>query len=784
MSRLHEYNQERTGISFDEVDDLLKPGSSGGATATATSTATPKATSTPTPGDRTFKIGKLWYVVDIATGQPISPGYTTESEANYHATYTYPLATAVPPTATPGAIATSTPTPGGGPSLDPGLYSQDMLAMADVGAGPTAAVQSGGAAAIGAPSPATPTATGAAPPSATAGAKGGTTGTAGGTARSSAAPPNVPPEIAGLLDQFTGFSDKDVVDAYYSGEITRDQLAALITVRNTSKTGETKYTTASLERYLNQVDEAKPEPKRTALDVLGENFGNIGRQYNIKDPQFGGQGSFSSSSAGAGIMDKNLYTANSGGQGLVPMSTPGGNLGLAGAVVNNQYFPNSSAYVQDGPNKGNLTYSGSPASILAQSGVYVAPNTSFSTQMQALGNLVALREFIMQQNPSLSHSQVNDLAVGMMQPANPNHDPSAGALAGLSDAPAPMGFAHGGGMTLKEPVLGMGMYSKEPLFMAAEGGKQERIESRGGQLQFTPLDRDISLGREKYQAERPNQPRAGMWRQRGQMGRDLEVGIPVEGRDGRRAPTTQMLTLMRMLGIPGFATGGMYSLGGWGGDGDDGGYTPYPRYDIGDITYNAPGLEGFTSSSFLNALQSDLQGRQADERQTELNQYNAALNDVPGIANIGRLQRQQQAYDPRFGMAGLNTPVEVPAPLTSAMSALPPGMRYALEMPADRLSQLQNLNEQQRKIALQKLQSPSLQLQADLQEAIDDRDTREIARLLGISEDQVEDIIKATRAISGGGSGGSDPGPYPWQDSWSLGLGSGSSPLGGFGGLG
>jgi hypothetical protein len=779
MSIFTQYHPE-TGVVFDELDDFiatLTAGGSGGTTPTAT--ATPKATSTPSPGSRTAQIGGDWYVIDLNTGQAISPAYNTKSEAMYAAQYLFP-ATPVP-TSTPSATATPAPA-AAGQSLDPGLYSEDMLAMADVGAGPTAAVQSGGMGAIGGTT-APPPATGAAPPPATAGAKGGTTGTAGGT---SAKPSAAPSQYAALLDQFVGFSDKDVVQAYYDGEITRDDLAALITLRNTNeKTGETKYTVASLDRYLKGVDDAKPPPrKQNALDVLGESIGNISNKWNTKDPQFGAPGAFGSSTAGAGIQSNNLYTAQSGGQGLIPMSTPGGNLGVAGAVVDNQLYPNRGATVPTGMvGQGQLNYSGSPASILAQSGVYVG-NSSFADQMQALGNLIALREFFMTQNPSLSPSQANELAVGTMQPANPNQDPSAAALANWSDAPPPMqNFARGGGMTLKEPVLGMGMYSRQPLFMAAEAGNQERVESTGNGLKFTPTDKPYVSKWQPTRSTRALPATANQMAQSrafGQRGEAMgmpQVGLPVEGRQGGRAPTTQMLALMRMLGIPGFATGGYMSYDEYRQphlpateDTRQFGSGVYPEYNLSDIGLGTS-IEGgqIAPQSFLNAAASELSHQQTLTRQQELDQYNAALNDVAGISNVSRLERQRQAYDPRFGMAGMNLPIEAQAPLTGPMGALPPGVRWALESPAERQSRLSGLNEQQRAISLALLQNPSQQTQLALRDAIRDRDEDEIAELLGIDPELVEDIFNLLTPEGGGGSN-PPPGSYPGY------------PVGGWGG--
>jgi len=669
--------------------------------------------------------------------------------------------------------------------------------MADVGAGPTAAVQSGGLGGIGG---ITGTASGAStmgpagrtaaqvagtaylneaeaawyralPTSVKAAVEGGTggtgsggssaaTGSAGGTA-TSAKPPAAPPQLQGLLDSFEGFSDKDVVEAYYKGEIDREQLAALITVRNTSDKGVPKYTTASLDRYLTQVDADKPVPKRTAMDVLGERFGNISRQYNPSDPSFGGKGTFGSQ--GQSIPGQRLFTAQSEGEGLIPYTNPGGSQGLAGTVVNNQLFPNL-------PVDDKYLYSGSPASILQQSGVYVAPNTSPATQMQALGNLIALREFIMENNPGASPSMVNSAAVAMMQPANPKHDPAAGSFANLSDplSATPM-FAQGGSMTLKEPVMGLGMYSKRPLFMAAEAGNQERVESDGNGLRFTPTDKALPA-----QANPMAQSRA--FGQRGMMmGRD-QVSTP-EGT--RRAPSTQMLTLMRMLGIPGFASGGSYP-----GEIDyvnmndpsymDGlrsgltrlptSYTGWTPPTFSRIDYQQPPSfpstagSRVTVDSLFGLQQSALQGMHTEERQDELDAYKAALNDVAGISNIGRLQRQRDAYDPRFAMAGMRTPTEVKAPLTGPMSALPPGVRYGLETPAERQSQMSDLNERQRQLALARLQAPDPETQQQagsyLNAYYDATTTSKrieyverLAALLGVDRDNLRDMLRDTLPV-------------------------------------
>jgi len=810
MSIFTQYHPE-TGVVFDELDDLIATlTAGGGAGASPTATATPKATSTPSPGTRTAQISGKWYVID-GSGQPISPPYGTKSEAMYAAQYVYPAVTA-----TPGAFApTSTPMPTPsnyvpGPNTE-GMYSQEMLGMADVGAGPTAAVQSGGLGGIGG---ITGTASGAStmgpagrtaaqvagtaylneaeaawyralPTSVKAAVEGGTggtgsggssaaTGTAGGTA-TSAKPPAAPPQLQGLLDSFEGFSDKDVVEAYYKGEIDREQLAALITVRNTSDKGVPKYTTASLDRYLTQVDEAKPEPKRTALDVLGERFGNISRDFNMKDPQFGGQGTFGSSTAGQGIMDKNLFTPTSGGQGKVPMSTPGGNLGLAATVVDNQLYPAYSAMAPDvngkygNPQDEMRAFYNGPSGILQQSGIYVDPRTSPATQMQAVGNLIALREFFMSQNPNLDASDANALAVATMQPANPKYDPSATQMASWSDPVGTMDtFAKGGSMTLKEPTIGMGLYSRRPQFIAAEGGKQERVESDGDSLKFTPMSKDIKIGRElPAQANAMAQSRA--FGQRGMMmGRD-QVSTP-EGT--RKAPSTQMLTLMRILGIPGFATGGAIDYVDLSNpaymDALRAGttrlpstYTGWTPPTFGGIDYQQPPSYPTTPGSqiSLDSLfglqQSALQGAHTEQRQSELDAYKAALNDVAGISNIGRLQRQRDAYDPRFAMAGMRAPTEVKAPLTGPMGALPPGVRYALETPADRESQLSNLNERDRQLELARLQAPDAETRQRAGNYINsyyaapnastrNEYLRDLSDLLGVEFDTLIDIFRPT----------------------------------------
>ena len=803
MSIFTQYHPE-TGVVFDEVDDLLKPSTGGGGGATPTATATPKATSTPVASKfvHQFPDGK-WYVTD-AQLTPISEGFRTQSMAITEATRLQQQG-AFAPTSTP--MPTATPTPQGNPnataanpqfgSMADAAFATDTMNMASASggsgastmgpAGRTAAQVAGTAYLSDAEAEwyrALPMSVKAAVEGGrTGGTSGGSTatGTAGGTA-TSAKPPTAPPEIQGLLDSFEGFSDKDVVEAYYKGEIDRDQLAALITVRNTSDKGVPKYTTASLDRYLTQVDADKPVPKRTAMDVLGERFGNISRQYNPNDPSFGAKGTFGSQ--GQSTPGQRLFTPQSEGEGLVPYTNPGGSQGLAATVVNNQLFPNIGATNPSGMvGEGQLNYSGSPASILAQSGLYVDPRTSPAAQMQALGNLIALREFIMQNNPGASPSQVNDAAVSMMQPANPNHDPSAGSFANLSDPLSTMPqFARGGSMMLKEPVMGMGMYSRKPLFMAAEAGNQERVESDGKGLKFTPTAKPYVS---KWQPTRSTPLPAmanpmAQSRAFGQRGQEMgmpQVGLPVEGRTNGRTPTSSMMALMRMLGVQGFAEGGYARIDeypAWHHTTDGTatrmfGSGEYPSYGLDAIGLGTS-IEGgqIAPQSFLNAAASELQHQQTLTRQTELDAYKAALNDVAGISNVARLQSQRNAYDPRFGGAGMRTPSEFQAPLTGQMGALPPGARWALESPAERMSRLTNLNEQQRGLDLSKLQNPSQQTQLALRDAISSRDEDEIAALLGIDPDLVETIFNLLNTEGGGGGG--SPGQYPGY------------PIGGLGG--
>jgi hypothetical protein len=246
-----------------------------------------------------------------------------------------------------------------------------------------------------------------------------------------------------------------------------------------------------------------------------------------------------------------------------------------------------------------------------------------------------------------------------------------------------------------------------------------------------------------------------------------EVGIP-EGR--RRAPTTQMLTLMRLLGIPGFAEGGDISWGdrnmleGWGMVG-----TAPPTSYAGPGGGTGLGPGQVSPDAFFNAAQAQLQGQQATAREGELNQFSAALNDVAGIANVGRIQRQRQAYDPRYAMAGLETPIENLAPLTGPMGALPPGQRWALEAPAERLNRLFDLNEQQRRIDLAKLQAPDAEKQIAVRQAIrdyydgvgdPDNVASQLATLLGLPSNLVKLIFNPGEFDDDGAGGGTGGGGW------------------------
>jgi hypothetical protein len=171
------------------------------------------------------------------------------------------------------------------------------------------------------------------PPAREGSSGGAVSGSGSGTAKKTPAAP--PDWLKGWVDAFQGLDDKQIIEAYYNGEegLDRNVVGALLAWRNTktdAKGVETaKWTEASLNRYLDQIDAQKP---------LGIKKADLAQQFDPSRADFGSRGTFGSGSLGQGNMEEGLFTPNSQGFGLVPASDQSGNLFPAAAVVNNQLY--------------------------------------------------------------------------------------------------------------------------------------------------------------------------------------------------------------------------------------------------------------------------------------------------------------------------------------------------------------------------------------------------------------------------------------------------------------
>lgn len=256
---------------------------------------------------------------------------------------------------------------------------------------------------------------------------GGGTGTGTAAAKKPAGPPDW---LSGWVDAFQGFSDDDIIKAYYAGEegLDRNIVGALLAYRNTKTDAKgvstNKWTEASLNRYLDQIDAEKP---------LGITKASLAEQFDPSRADFGARGTFGSGSLGQGIREEGLFTPNSQGFGLVPGSDVSGNLFPAAAVVNNQLYPQFSAMAPDQP-KGkygnwqdeNRAFYNGISGIAAQRGM--APGSTLAD----IGTSLQDQNFFMERygaDPSRANMAVN-VASGAYNPANQRIDPSSGRPAG------------------------------------------------------------------------------------------------------------------------------------------------------------------------------------------------------------------------------------------------------------------------------------------------------------------------------------------------------------------
>lgn len=97
-----------------------------------------------------------------------------------------------------------------------------------------------------------------------------------------------------------------------------------------------------------------------------------------------------------------------------------------------------------------------------------------------------------------------------------------------------------------------------------------------------------------------------------------------------------------------------------------------------------------------------VQKNQLGERELEFEALRRAQDDVGNQVDVSRGITQQQAFDPRYAMAGLQVQ-EILRPLEGeAPSNLPPGVRYALETDAQRQGRVIARNDTTRGLALER----------------------------------------------------------------------------------
>jgi len=355
----------------------------------AGATATPTPTKTPTPSSRVrqFADGK-WYVID-ANGTAVSPGYRTQAMAVNAAEFTYPTTPAAPEGGEEGAAAAM--------SLLNRLMGTN-LALQGPGDQTLSAegVQGTPAPKTGGPS---------------------SSGTGTGTA-AKATKPGVPDHLKGWFDLFKGLDDKAIVEAYYNGEegLDRNILGQLLAYRNMDDKGVSKWTEASLGRYLDQIDAEKP---------LGIRKADIAEQFDPSRADFGARGTFGSGSLGQGNREEGMFTPNSQGFGLVPASDQSGNLWPAAAVVNNQLYPAASAGT-GGPQDAMRAFYNGISGIAAQRGM--KPGSGLADIGQSLSEQNRMME-VYGADPSRA-MLATQVASGAYNPANQRIDPASGRPAG------------------------------------------------------------------------------------------------------------------------------------------------------------------------------------------------------------------------------------------------------------------------------------------------------------------------------------------------------------------
>lgn len=509
MSRLTEYNQELTGVMFDALDDMINAALEGDGPGGAGQR--PLQEYTEAELRQLWRAGRIdeaqWTAelqarganaqaasdqiarqktVGISTAAA-TRGQLTPSEAAAVNAFQNSVIQATPTPVPANAGAQSASAGAGGASdaslvaANPGSARASASADASAGgvSGVTAGAPTGGnvgpggrtvAQIAGKPymseeerawylaQPAAERA--AAEAAARGGASPGTGGTGGTGTAAATRKPAASGELGALLDSFEGFSDKDVINAYYQGEIDRDQLKQLLDIRNTTtnKDGSTtsKYTDASLERYLKQVDAEKPQKKLTKADLLGTQGANLAAKFN---PRAEGFGSVQSVGTGSGINATfdDLFGPGSGGTGAIVAFDQFGRPELSHLSLGGQQMAATAS--QMSPLNGGKAWGTSTADILAQRGI--KPTGDPVKDAELLSQSLATQAMNAEMFPGASPSDLNRMSIiGLtgQDPATRRVNPATGNYADLDSALGPIEpFATGGRVSVRSrDVIGAG----------------------------------------------------------------------------------------------------------------------------------------------------------------------------------------------------------------------------------------------------------------------------------------------------------------------------------------
>lgn len=222
-------------------------------------------------------------------------------------------------------------------------------------------------------------------------------------------------------------------------------------------------------------------------------------------------------------------------------------------------------------------------------------------------------------------------------------------------------FEGGGDMLLKEPVVGFGMHSRRPLFMAAEGGNQEWVDFQHGEMEFNPTRRPIRGLHRGFESTRPRrQPYATV----GGIGNRRSIQMFQDGGEfdyNEVDPVTGQSFAQGLEQGPGVPR-------------EDMGTDPFTGEDYGKTAQNqaeanifAAGTAGMDpEQAALHEAKQDARAALAEaQADFDLASEEAAAMQAHALANATAARDQSILNDPRYGAAGLPSPPFIGEPYVS-----------------------------------------------------------------------------------------------------------------------